>query len=102
MIVKSSKTILKEHHEKQLNICEQLIAVESDRLNGVPDIPASDILSDGRAMLQVLSIDANHTAHYQNIKMALNNRKNGVEFLSSKQSLENMKRAIAVELSRDK
>jgi len=42
--------------EKQLNIREQLLAVESDRLRGVFDIPASDVIAEGRAMLKALSI----------------------------------------------
>jgi len=42
--------------EKQLSIREQLLAVESDRLRGVSDIPASDVIAEGRAMLKALSV----------------------------------------------
>ena len=38
--------------EKQLDIREQLLAVESDRIRGVQDHPASTVLAEGRAMLQ--------------------------------------------------
>ncbi len=38
--------------ERQLNIREQLLAVESDRLRGVPDYPARDVIAEGRAMLR--------------------------------------------------
>jgi len=42
--------------EKQLNIREQLLLVESDRLRGVSDIPASDVIEEGRAMVKALSV----------------------------------------------
>ena len=38
--------------EKQLDIREQLLAVEADRLRGVPDYPARDVIAEGRAMLR--------------------------------------------------
>ena len=38
--------------ERQLDIREQLLAVESDRLRGVPDHPARAVMAEGRAMLQ--------------------------------------------------
>ncbi|MCL2392799.1 MAG: hypothetical protein FWC66_09395 [Oscillospiraceae bacterium] len=44
--------------EKQLSIREQLLAVESDRLRGVSDIPARDVIAEGRAMLKALSVGA--------------------------------------------
>jgi len=39
------------------------------------------------------------TNHDHNIQMAINNRKNGVEFLSANQSLKNMKSAIDASVS---
>ena len=41
--------------EKQLNVREQLLAVEADRLRGIPDHPARDVIAEGRAMLRGLS-----------------------------------------------
>ena len=41
--------------EKQLNIREQLLAVEADRIRGVPDYPARDVIAEGRSMLRNLS-----------------------------------------------
>lgn len=38
--------------EQQLNIREQLLAVEADRLRGVPDYLARDVIAEGRAMLR--------------------------------------------------
>ena len=38
--------------EKQLNIREQLLAVETDRLRDVADIPANKVIAEGRAMLR--------------------------------------------------
>ena len=37
--------------ERALDIKEQLLSVEADRLRGVLDIPAQDVVSEGRAML---------------------------------------------------
>ena len=44
--------------EKQLDIREQLLAVEADRLRGVRDYPASEVIAEGRAMLRTLSEEA--------------------------------------------
>lgn len=44
--------------EKQLDIREQLLAVETDRLAGLSDYPAKDVIAEGRAMLRTLSLDA--------------------------------------------
>ena len=41
--------------EKQLDIREQLLAVEADRLRGVMDYPASEVIAEGRAALRALS-----------------------------------------------
>jgi hypothetical protein len=41
--------------EEQLNIREQLLAVESDRLHGAPDYPAREVIAEGRAMLRELA-----------------------------------------------
>ena len=41
--------------EKQLDIREQLLAVEADRLRRVPDYPAREVIKEGRAMLRSLS-----------------------------------------------
>ena len=41
--------------EKQLDIREQLLAVEADRLRGVQDYPASEVIAEGRAALRALS-----------------------------------------------
>ena len=38
--------------EKMLDIREQLLAVEADRLRGVPDYPAREVIAKGRAMLR--------------------------------------------------
>ena len=40
--------------EKQLNVREQLLAVEADRMRGIPDYPARDVVAEGRAMLREL------------------------------------------------
>jgi|GEM_PF-1203440 len=37
------------------NIHKQLLTVESDRLRGVSDIPAHEVIAEGRAMSQALS-----------------------------------------------
>jgi hypothetical protein len=42
--------------EKQLDIREQLLAVEADRLHGATDYPAREVIAEGRAMLQNPSI----------------------------------------------
>ena len=41
--------------EKMLDVREQLLAVEADRLRGVPDHPAYDVVVQGRAMLRHLT-----------------------------------------------
>ena len=41
--------------EKQLDIREQLLAVEADRLRGVSDYPAQEVIAEGRAALRALS-----------------------------------------------
>jgi PHD/YefM family antitoxin component YafN of YafNO toxin-antitoxin module len=38
--------------ERQLDIREQLLAVEADRLRGVPDYSAREVIAEGRAMLR--------------------------------------------------
>jgi hypothetical protein len=38
--------------EKQLDIREQLLFVEADRLRGIPDIPADVVIAEGRLMLR--------------------------------------------------
>ena len=40
------------NREKQLNIREQLLTVEADRLRGAPDYPAREVIAEGRAMLR--------------------------------------------------
>jgi hypothetical protein len=41
--------------ERALDIKEQLLGVEADRLRGVSDIPAQDVISEGRAMLNQMA-----------------------------------------------
>ena len=41
--------------ERQLDIREQLLAVEADRLRGIPDYPARDVIAEGRTMLRDLA-----------------------------------------------
>jgi PHD/YefM family antitoxin component YafN of YafNO toxin-antitoxin module len=41
--------------ENQLNIREQLLAVEADRLRGIPDYPAREVIAEGRAMLHSMA-----------------------------------------------
>jgi len=41
--------------EKQLDIREQLLAVEAGRLRGVSDYPAREVIAEGRAALRALS-----------------------------------------------
>ena len=41
--------------EKALDIREQLLMVEADRIRGVPDIPAHEVIASGRAMLQKIA-----------------------------------------------
>lgn len=41
--------------EKQLDIREQLLSVEADRLRGVPDYPAREVIAEGRAMLRSMA-----------------------------------------------
>jgi PHD/YefM family antitoxin component YafN of YafNO toxin-antitoxin module len=41
--------------EKQLDIREQLLAVEADRLRGISDYPAREVIAEGRAALRALS-----------------------------------------------
>jgi PHD/YefM family antitoxin component YafN of YafNO toxin-antitoxin module len=43
------------NREKQLNIREQLLTVEADRIRGVSDYSARDVIAEGRAMLHGLS-----------------------------------------------
>ena len=38
--------------ETQLNVREQLLAVEEDRLHGLGDFPAHEVIAEGRAMLR--------------------------------------------------
>ena len=40
------------NREKQLNIREQLLTVEADRLRGAPDYSAREVIAEGRAMLR--------------------------------------------------
>ena len=49
---------IKENDQEQLDIHEQLLAVESDRVRGVPDYPAHAVIAEGRAMLQGITGDA--------------------------------------------
>ena len=44
--------------ERMLDVREQLLAVEADRLRGVPDYDAREVLAEGRAMLRSLTGDA--------------------------------------------
>ena len=44
--------------EKQLDLREQLLAVEADRLRGVPDYPAHEVIAEGRALLHAMSAKA--------------------------------------------
>ena len=44
--------------EKQLDIREQLLAVEADRLRGAPDYPAREVIAEGRAMLRAMYAEA--------------------------------------------
>jgi PHD/YefM family antitoxin component YafN of YafNO toxin-antitoxin module len=44
--------------EKQLDIREQLLAVEAARLRGGQDYPAREVISEGRAMLRGMTGDA--------------------------------------------
>ena len=46
--------------ERQLDIREQLLAVEADRLRGIPDYPARDVIAEGRAMLRDLAEGSAH------------------------------------------
>jgi len=46
--------------EKQLDIREQLLAVEADRIRGIPDIPAHEVIAEGRAMLQMIVAGADN------------------------------------------
>ena len=41
--------------EKQLDIREQLLAVEADRLRGASDYPAREVIAEGRAALRALA-----------------------------------------------
>jgi len=41
--------------EKQLDVREQLLAVEADRLRGASDYPAREVIAEGRAALRALS-----------------------------------------------
>jgi len=41
--------------ERALDIKEQLLSVEADRLRGVLDIPAKDVASEGRALLNQMA-----------------------------------------------
>jgi hypothetical protein len=40
------------NREKQLDIREQLLIVEAERLRSAPDYPACEVISEGRAMLK--------------------------------------------------
>ena len=44
--------------EKQLDVREQLLAVEADRIRGIPDYPAREVIAEGRAMLRSMSAEA--------------------------------------------
>ena len=44
--------------ERQLDIREQLLAVEADRLRGIPDYPAREVIAEGRAILRGMAGDA--------------------------------------------
>ena len=46
--------------EKQLDIREQLLAVDADRLRGVPDYPAREVIAEGRVMLGNITGNAAH------------------------------------------
>ena len=43
--------------ERQLDIREQLLAVEADRIRGVPDHPISAVIVEGRTMLKGITGD---------------------------------------------
>jgi hypothetical protein len=43
------------YREKQLNTKEQLLAVEADRMRGIPDYQARDVIAEGRAMLREMA-----------------------------------------------
>jgi len=38
--------------QRQLDVREQLLAVEADRLRGVPDISAADVIAEAREMIK--------------------------------------------------
>ena len=44
--------------EKKLDLREQLLSAEADRLRGVPDYPAREVIAEGRAMLRAMSAEA--------------------------------------------
>ena len=46
--------------ERALDIKEQLLNVEADRLRGIADIPAQDVIAEGRKMLNKLAERAVH------------------------------------------
>jgi hypothetical protein len=46
--------------EKQLDIKEQLLGVEADRLRGVEDIPAHEVIAEGRTMLKKIAEGASN------------------------------------------
>ena len=46
--------------EKQLDIREQLLAVEAERLRGIPDTPAHEVIAEGRAMLHNIAKNASN------------------------------------------
>ena len=41
--------------EKMLDVREQLLAVEAERLRGTQDYPAREVIAEGRAMLHVMA-----------------------------------------------
>jgi len=42
--------------QRQLDVREQLLAVEADRLRGAADIPATDVITEARAMIQSMVV----------------------------------------------
>ena len=46
--------------EKLLDIREQLLAAQADRLRGIPDYPAREVINEGRAMLRDMTVVSVH------------------------------------------
>ena len=43
--------------QKQLDIREQLLTVEADRLSGTPDYPAREVIAEGRALIKSIAAE---------------------------------------------